>query len=1038
MRCSSEMGGRLGTAARQVARTRAGWPDPEQQFSPPRARLRLYVAAWIVVAFTFAAVGAEVTAARPTFHASILAASEAAAADKSLVLVILGGDWCPPCQAMRKNVLNGSEFLAKAGRLRIAEIDVQANPKAAEDFAAESFPTLVLMTAEGKIVARDTGARDTAQLLTWIEAGRERAQRGLWEGTAPGAALNEFIARAAADRISEPDVRKLVAMLGASDPGERVAAAKIIAGQRELAIPALVEALADRYLGVRIGASDLLRKLAPEAPVLDPWRAPEELAEPVTAVKKWWAQTGKLAPVADPAALDPSLKTSIVAALESLRGNDAARRTEGMSALVSFGDAALPSLRDAIKRAEKSGDLRMVALLEDVRWAILVPDAVEQRANVRAALARGTSPDRQAATARLATAGREALRALGELAGDSDPLVVENAVRSLSNVGGKDAIPAMSALLKSSDANLRMTAAQALGRSKSRDATKHLLGVMDDPNEVVACTALAALEEIYSRGESFGFGSFSTSSKDATPPEMVSGLKRALADARWRVRATAVEVSGKLQVKELATDLQARLEDSDGFVVKNALAALPLLGSAPEPEQLAAAAKRLPAIRGDVVRALTRSPSEDAVKVAIELFDSGDTDGRASILAALGQRERFDNSRLHKSWQPLIAKGIESTNAGLRQAAAALLCRVPPAVAVQLITPLLSETNVEARSLAAQSALELLSGKRSISASDEMAFGLDIDEESEPPAKVGQTNQPVVTAALRASWHVALNQGAAPDALVAAARFATAEGPADAQPLVAALHALEAASARRFAMSPALSLIVPRLRWPEGEPVLQALTRSPVAFAAAAGNAGKATNAVREFLLEPARFTRAVESARDEELEFAVTLLLGRRKSEWSLLDVTPPTRAVARRLAQSTNAVWRAAGLYALGRTADAAAPTLATEALRDGNPWVRVAAVQTLARGLQDRAALETQIGPVLGDTNAEVATVAACALLEPEIRAASMLAWHVDMFRFDKIHSGELPNMGDGDERPLVPMETKPAYLTAARDWLRRDVK
>ena len=47
-------------------------------------------------------------------------------------------------------------------------------------------------------------------------------------------------------------------------------------------------------------------------------------------------------------------------------------------------------------RAERSGDQRNLASLEDVRWAILVPDALEQRVgNVRKVLARGASSERQ-------------------------------------------------------------------------------------------------------------------------------------------------------------------------------------------------------------------------------------------------------------------------------------------------------------------------------------------------------------------------------------------------------------------------------------------------------------------------------------------------------------------------------------------------------------------------------------------------------------------------------------------------------------------
>ena len=165
---------------------------------------------------------------------------------------------------------------------------------------------------------------------------------------------------------------------------------------------------------------------------------------------------------------DPTALGAIKAALLQLTGTDPSRRTEAMSTLAAHGPAALPSLREAIKRAERSGDQSALAAQEDVRWTILVPDALDRRvAGVRRTLARGASSERQTAATQLGRGGREAIPALQELVSDGDALVVENAVRALSSIGGADTIPAMAALLRASDANIRMTAAQALVVSPS-------------------------------------------------------------------------------------------------------------------------------------------------------------------------------------------------------------------------------------------------------------------------------------------------------------------------------------------------------------------------------------------------------------------------------------------------------------------------------------------------------------------------------------------------------------------------------------------
>src|SRR6185503_15512897 len=368
----------------------------------------------------------------------------------------------------------------------------------------------------------------------------------------------------------------------------------------------------------------------------DPWQSPAELADTVGTLRKWWADTGRLPPAAAPRPLDASAASSVNAAIDALRSGDAARRTEAMSTLVGHGSSALPALRAALKRYERENP-RLLALLEDVRWAILVPDALDRRAGgVRQALARWSSTDRQDAAARLGRAGRDAIPALAELASESDPLVVETAVRSLSTVGGKDVIPAMAALLKASDANLRMTAAQALGKTKSTEATPHLLASVDDTNEVVACAALAALDEVNSKD---AFMNPAPGAKDTLSSDMVAALKKALADERWRVRATAAEVAGKLHVNQLSSDLTKLLSDRDAFVVKNALVALNALSARPEARQLAALANRLPALRGEAVEMMAQTESDETIKSVESMYDGGDTETRLTIVKALARIE---------------------------------------------------------------------------------------------------------------------------------------------------------------------------------------------------------------------------------------------------------------------------------------------------------------------------------------------------------------------------------------------------------------
>jgi len=962
--------------------------------------------------------------ASPSFHPTFQAASDAAAADQSLVLLIFGAEWCVPCRELKARTLSSPEFSRQGGALQITEVDIDANQKLAHDFAIEAVPTLVLLTSDGKIIARQTGFLDTTALLLWLQEGRGHVAAGQWEGTAPGAKFDEFIRKAAADDLNTNDIQQMVDALGDPDPANRGSAGKILLAQRERAVSPLIEAVGHPYLGVRISAGELLQRLAPDITPIDPWQSPAELSNTVVVLKKWWAETGRLPPVVVSRPADSAAGISIKEALEQLRGDDPVRRTEAMAMLVGRGAVVLPAEREAVQRAERAGDTRTIGLLEDVRWAILIPDVVEQHTGgVRHALARGKSSERQEATERLGHVGRDALGALAELAADSDPLVVESAVRALPDLGGKEAVPVLATLLQAVDSNLRMTAAQALGRTKNSAAVNPLLTVIDDPNEVVACTALTALEEILSQ-DTYGEANASL------PVELVAGLKRGLADPRWRIRAATVEAVGKLKAGELTGDVKKSLEDPDGFVVKNALTALSGLHAAPDPDQLAALGKRLPSLQGDTVEMMLQSETDETVKRVTDLFKSGNAASQLTILKALARNERSDEKKSDDEWKPLLTQAATATDPQLRRAAAEAMKVRSPKLAVELVGPLLADEDRETRLAAAAVVLDIL----------------DPDSGSSPNrglSSLSKTNRPFATAGQMVAWHAALLQHAESSSNLnfAAVVYATGDGKTDLPMLLASLDKAGAApdAGRREQQRDlaAIGLVLSKLPWPEGRPVLDKLFGSSWLFALAAHDSTRAQAAGADYLLEPARFKSVMEPLNGQELLKTLELLAGNEYGEhrmWSLWSETDHTKAVTLALIESTNVAWRAAAVFSLGLRTDAAEDRpLFEKALVDSNAWVRGSAIRALARNTKDRVVLEQRLALSLADTNLSVAATAALALLEPEICQAAGLDNRLNFFEFESVRGGRSESSSRDEERPLTTLENKPAFLQPARERL-----
>lgn len=1012
------------SALRLLRRPRAGWANPLLE---RRAACRLALALSLLL-LPLALVAATNTPV-PVFHGSLRAASEAAAADQSLVLLVFGADWCAPCKELKSKTLASPEFGQQGGALHVAEVDLDSEPGLARSYGVNAVPTLVLLAPDNKIVARTTGFMHTADLLLWLREGRDRVKEGKWEGTAPGNKLDEFIAKAAADRLDTNDLARLAALLGECDPAERDAVARLLLGQREAAVGPLIGAVTNSYLGARIAAGDLLRQLAPETLGVDPWQSPAELAGAAGLLKKWWAETGKLPAPKEVRELDPVAAGSIKAAVEALRSDDPPRRTAAMSALVSQGAPALPAVREAIRSSERTGDQRSVGLLEDVRWAILIPDTVEHRAvGARAVLARGKGPERQGAATRLGRAGRAAIPALAELVNDADPLVVESAVRALSGLGGKDAIPALAALLRAADSNLRMTAAQALGRAKDLAAVKELLTVLGDPNEVVACTALSALEEVNAQR---GYANTSR----PQPSEVVNGLRTSLADSRWRVRAAAAEVAGKLGVKELIAQLKGLLEDADGFVAKSALGALRLLSATPEPDKLAGLARRHAGLRGEAVELLVISGAADAVQAVTEMYNAGAFEARLAIVGSLGAAEQPDKDST--AWQPLFARVALEPDARLRRAAAEALGAQSAKLAAAIVGPFLADDDPETRSLAAAVVLRVISGERFVQAtSHSQTYFEPLDEVDTPSPAISsrssRTNQPAATPAQLAAWHAALQQkaGAAPDLFTAAAIFATGQSNRELPVLEHALERADKTALAHLARSPALAAVLPRLPWPDGQPVCAWLCREPALFLRALNHLEKLAPAARDFFLEPARFRAAVEPASLEELASALPQLLTSTPGRWSLLSDSPHTVPVLTALLQATNAAWRAAALYSLSQRDDGKDVAPFERALQDSNAWVRAAAVAGLAQAAKDRQVREQRLGPLLADTDKRVAQRAALGLLEPETRAAAEMETH--QFEFDRIQVWSYTST-TSEQRPLATLSNNPAFLTRVRHRL-----
>jgi len=664
-------------------------------------------------------------------HAGLSAAFAAAANDDSLILLVFGAVWCGPCRALKARTLAATEFQEGAAPLHLVQIDVDRNREIVKEYGVRRIPDLKLLSAAGRIVAQRQGFVAVGALMKWLAEGREQAAQGAWEGLAAAADVRILRQKSRHGTLAASDLKEAVRLLGARDPARRMQARKLLLAHIDLAIPEILKATDDPYLGNRVGAMDFLLEVVPTAPRVDPWVAANRRAPAVAALQAWWSGPGKEM-LKEAVPTDGGLEATGLAAAdgESDPGQVMTRaiakvftdnpvvRTNAMSTLVAVGSHALPSVRVAIDEADRRGDERARSSFEEVRWAILIPAALGRRLpGVRRRLVSGAGPERREAVADLGTAGAGAAPALAELIADPDSLVREHALWALLQIGGRTALESIAGLLSAADSNLRMTAALALGKSKQADAAGYLYNTIDDDNEVVVCTALKALEELGAR----------------KPHE---ALKGAIADPRWRVRAMAAKVIGNLKIKDFAPLLKRLIDDGDPFVVKSALAALRKLGSAPSMVEIRSLMSADPALIGVGIEFLADNSTAAIITEVKRLFATADATQRITILQALAQK-KGELSADDTYWHPFLTKVQASRDAAERRLGAAILENRSYLLAFDLLPVLLDDSDPRVLTSAAVMAIRL--------AAFNWGFSADYAEERKKgPSAPGKLKRTVV------------------------------------------------------------------------------------------------------------------------------------------------------------------------------------------------------------------------------------------------------------------------------------------------------
>jgi|GEM_PF-5592502 len=102
-------------------------------------------------------------------------AAQRSVAEGKPILVDFTADWCPPCQYMKYQIFTLDRVMqARADRFISLRADITSRSSPgmpmAMQYEIQATPTLLILDAQGRELARQVGALDESSLLKWFES----------------------------------------------------------------------------------------------------------------------------------------------------------------------------------------------------------------------------------------------------------------------------------------------------------------------------------------------------------------------------------------------------------------------------------------------------------------------------------------------------------------------------------------------------------------------------------------------------------------------------------------------------------------------------------------------------------------------------------------------------------------------------------------------------------------------------------------------------------------------------------------------------
>lgn len=223
----------------------------------------------------------------PKWFDSYQAGMNAAQAQKRPVLIKFEADWCSWCKKLDREVLTQPQIIRALEHYVCIKVDVDKQRNVALAYEISSLPRIIIVNIHNEIVGDWLGFREAPALSKSLEE--------IWEytltqaGTTPVPTVRTDPSAPAQPpevvKIDPGDSDTLIGLLGHKSPAFRNRAIDVLVKGGAKSMPTVVPALESKYLGTRIAAWKVVRKLKGSQFKFDPWAPGSERAQAVRKLK---------------------------------------------------------------------------------------------------------------------------------------------------------------------------------------------------------------------------------------------------------------------------------------------------------------------------------------------------------------------------------------------------------------------------------------------------------------------------------------------------------------------------------------------------------------------------------------------------------------------------------------------------------------------------------------------------------------------------------------------------------------------------------